>query len=369
MQIDEGGSWHTDDVNELEPEDLAWAEDFGARWGATFPTLYASNEVISQSLKDSSHAPTNERTIAHQKRLLGIPANIELSTAQASAGGPYLLALTAVIVREVQWALYWRRQVSERGEPDPRVDYLTLRAEPHFLRYLEQTGPAAPVVAVTTADGTRFTNAPVVPTRKEARQERRARRLAEKERRRAESAELAAQAQARKLDEERQARQQAEEARAAQLRLAAERERLRRQRPPAPAPQPYGVNHQGAERFAADWMRHLGVRDAKVTQYSGDGGIDVESRYVIAQVKNLRAGSAVPIAQIRDLFGTATHRGKGAVLFTSGGVSQGGLEFSDQTGIALIQYNAERGTLVGLNARGRTAIAQGFPVAFGFEEF
>jgi hypothetical protein len=41
-------------------------------------------------------------------------------------------------------------------------------------------------------------------------------------------------------------------------------------------------------------MKHLGAYDAKVTQYSGDGGVDVESRCFIAPVKtgssDLRVG-------------------------------------------------------------------------------
>ncbi|SJN44082.1 hypothetical protein FM104_13150 [Microbacterium esteraromaticum] len=85
-------------------------------------------------------------------------------------------------------------------------------------------------------------------------------------------------------------------------------------------------------------------------------------------MKNLHPAAAVPVAQIRDLFGTATHRGKGAVLFTSGVVSKGGLEFAETAGIALIHYNAENGSLTGLNLRGRVAATEGFPAAFGFEE-
>jgi hypothetical protein len=43
---------------------------------------------------------------------------------------------------------------------------------------------------------------------------------------------------------------------------------------------------------------HLGAHDAQVTQYTGDGGIDVASRRCIAQVKHY-AGS-VGVAAIRE---------------------------------------------------------------------
>lgn len=44
---------------------------------------------------------------------------------------------------------------------------------------------------------------------------------------------------------------------------------------PKPEQQPYGVSDEGAEQYVADWMKYLGVRDAEVTSYGNDGGIDV----------------------------------------------------------------------------------------------
>jgi hypothetical protein len=128
---------------------------------------------------------------------------------------------------------------------------------------------------------------------------------------------------------------------------------------PRPAPQPYGVSHQGAEQLAAEWMRHLGADDAVVTQFIGDGGIDVVSYRCIAQVKNLAAGSSVPVAQIRELAGVAAHDGRMAIFFTSGSYSVGGVEFADRARMALFTYDAARGTLSPENSVAHVALQHG----------
>lgn len=349
-------------MTELDPEDLSWAEASGARWGATYASPLDPAEDISSALGDDAHLPMNAQAIAHQKRFLGIPQHVELTDSQAKAAAPYLEQLALVVLREVQWAVWWRREKQNRGEPDPGVSYLTLRSEPIFREYLEKVGPGASQVIISDNELAR-------PTFKERRAARRmqkqaGRLLQEQARATAQKLELDRQAQAAE-----DARQKSEQARRAMERLRNEQDEIRRRRPNAPSPQPFGVSHQGAERLAAEWMRHLGVRDAVVTKYSGDGGIDVESPHVVAQVKNIHPASSVPIAQIRDLHGTATHRGKGAVLFTSGRVSAAGETFADETGIALIRYEAEKGTISGLNRKGRKVIFSGFPVVFNFDEF
>lgn len=131
---------------------------------------------------------------------------------------------------------------------------------------------------------------------------------------------------------------------------------------PAPEPQPYGVSHEGAEHLVAAWMRHLGVRDAHVTSYSQDGGIDVESVEYVAQVKNYVG--AVSVKEIRELHGVATADGKRALMFTSGTVTQEGRIFAKRVGIALIGYDAQRGTLRGLNGLGSRVIDRSIPLAF-----
>lgn len=388
------GSRHTGGVTELEPDDLRWAEEFGARWGATFSRPSAAQREISRDFTEACNPPLNARTVAHLKGLLGVTDDDELTDEQLASGRPYLMAMAEIALREVQWALWWRRDLMSRGSNDPGLKYLERRSNPKFRTFLEGFGPLGGSIAgpsdetIKTDDDASTsgrehrrpaaglsTKQSDIMSRREERFEqerleqngrrpvtRRQGRAAERERWRAERETV--ERERRTEEAQRTAHEAAE-----RNRIRREQEEIRRRRPLAPAPQPYGVNHQGAERFAADWMRHLGVRDAQVTQYSGDGGIDVSSRHLVAQVKNLSPSASVPIAQIRDLFGTATHQKKSAVLFTSGLVSQTGLTFADETGMALIRYNAERGELTGFNLLGRQAIAIGFPEAFGFDEF
>lgn|GEM_PF-2918629 len=138
--------------------------------------------------------------------------------------------------------------------------------------------------------------------------------------------------------------------------------RLRTRPTPPPEAQPFGVSHRGAESLACAWMRHLGVADAEVTQYAGDGGIDVDSMKFVAQVKNLEG--SVPVAQVREIFGVATAEGKHALLFTSGTLSIEGIAFADRVGMAVFRYDAEAGELHGVNVRGVQAVGNSIPEAF-----
>lgn len=143
---------------------------------------------------------------------------------------------------------------------------------------------------------------------------------------------------------------------------AAEEQRRWLARPaPPPAPQPYGVSHEGAESLACDWMRHLGVVDAGVTRFVGDGGIDVDSSTCIAQVKNYTG--TVPVHEIRAIYGTAAAEQKHALVFTSGFLTTEGALFADRVGMLVFRYDAVQGTLEGLNELAERAISMSIPEA------
>lgn len=143
---------------------------------------------------------------------------------------------------------------------------------------------------------------------------------------------------------------------------AKRQERWRNRPAPAPPPQPFGVSHEGAESLCAAWMRHLGVLDAEVTKYVGDGGIDVESEQYVAQVKNYTG--SVAVADVRALFGVAVADGRHPILFTSGTITSEGRAFAARIRMALIHYDALDGTLRGLNALGDACIERSIPEAF-----
>lgn len=132
-------------------------------------------------------------------------------------------------------------------------------------------------------------------------------------------------------------------------RLEAEHRAVIASRPnPPPSAQPYGVSPRGAELIVCEWMRHLGALDAEVTQYSGDGGVDVSSGRWIAQVKHYEG--TVGVSPVRELAGVAAVEGRGALFFTSTGYAAGATEFADRARVALFLYSVEQGTLAGANA-------------------
>ncbi|GAA3513425.1 restriction endonuclease [Georgenia daeguensis] len=95
------------------------------------------------------------------------------------------------------------------------------------------------------------------------------------------------------------------------------------------------------ERLAAKVMRQFGARDAAVTRLSGDGGIDVESHYAVAQVKHWAA--RVPPAEITYFAEVAARAGKLALFFSTSGYSPGAVRVADEGDVAL--FTLRTGTM------------------------
>lgn len=127
--------------------------------------------------------------------------------------------------------------------------------------------------------------------------------------------------------------------------------------PPAPAAQPFGVSHQGAEALCAAWMRHLGALDAQETRASADGGIDILSTRYIAQVKNYSGSVGTP--EVQQLAGIASVDNRAALFFTSGSYTFEAISFGNKAGIPLLVYSAEKGTLSASNKLGQEVLEDG----------
>lgn len=102
-----------------------------------------------------------------------------------------------------------------------------------------------------------------------------------------------------------------------------------------------------AEELAARWMRSLRAKEVEVTQFSGDGGVDVTSSKYIAQVKNF-AGN-VGVAPIRELSGVVRVDGRRGLFFVTSGYAPGAIEFADRSGIALFKMDHRTGQLMAVN--------------------
>lgn len=117
-----------------------------------------------------------------------------------------------------------------------------------------------------------------------------------------------------------------------------------------------------AEYLAALWMRHLGEIDAHVSQPTRDGGIDVESKNFVAEVKH----HAKPVGPgpIRSIYGVATAAGKLGVVFSRNGYTTSAVEFANRAGVVLFEYNSDAGTLRGITAVSQRARENGLQSVF-----
>lgn len=119
-------------------------------------------------------------------------------------------------------------------------------------------------------------------------------------------------------------------------------------RPPEPESFPYGVSPRGAEFLVRDWMRHLGIADAEVTQQTSDGGIDVVSSTHVAQVKHYVGSVGGP--DIQRLSGAAYPIERLPLFFTSGRYTPAAHAAATAGRVALFTYSAEKGALTAENA-------------------
>lgn len=117
------------------------------------------------------------------------------------------------------------------------------------------------------------------------------------------------------------------------------------------------VSPREAELFVAEWMRILGARDAAVTQYVADGGVDIVSRGFVAQVKHYRG--SVGVAAVRELRGAAAVMDKRPLFFTSGSYTRAATAFADEAEIPLICYSTEPSAIAGANALGHALVSCG----------
>jgi hypothetical protein len=127
---------------------------------------------------------------------------------------------------------------------------------------------------------------------------------------------------------------------------------------PRPIIPPSGLNPKEAETYVAQLLKFFGLAGAKVTRYSRDGGVDVESVNGVFQVKHQVA--PVGVGVVREIFGVAASTGKRAGVFAKTGFTKEAIEFAERNGIVLFSYTP--------TFQGRTKIAQGL-VNSGFEAF
>lgn len=104
-----------------------------------------------------------------------------------------------------------------------------------------------------------------------------------------------------------------------------------------------------AEELAATHLRTLGFTDAHRTPPGSDGGIDIEGRGIIAQVK--AKATPVPRPDIQRLLGTNQY-GAATAFYSTAGYTQGAIDFANHVNVALFTLDLTTNTATAINDAG-----------------
>ena len=111
------------------------------------------------------------------------------------------------------------------------------------------------------------------------------------------------------------------------------------------------------ELLAAQWIHVWGDHEVEVTSQSHDSGIDVQSWSCLGQVKFYSNGK-VGAPEIRELRGaTSVDNARFATFFTfSTGYTNEAINFADQAGVALFQFDVATLTFFSVNLQAETVL-------------
>ena len=98
-------------------------------------------------------------------------------------------------------------------------------------------------------------------------------------------------------------------------------------------------NPHDAEIAAAKWMRWMGFLDAEPMPIGPDGGIDVDSKLAVGQVKARLTPTSRP--EVQQHYGVAQAEGKEPLFFALDRYTVEAFEFANQVGMALFSFDLE----------------------------
>jgi hypothetical protein len=127
---------------------------------------------------------------------------------------------------------------------------------------------------------------------------------------------------------------------------------------PRPIIPPGGLTPKEAESYVSQMLKFYGLSGAKITRFSRDGGVDVESDRGVFQVKHQKA--PVGVGVVREILGVASSKGKRAGVFAKTGFTKEATDFAETNGIVLFSYTP--------SLKGRTKISEQLLIS-GFETF
>jgi hypothetical protein len=130
------------------------------------------------------------------------------------------------------------------------------------------------------------------------------------------------------------------------------------QLPPPPAPREEPLHWRQAEFLAAEWLRHLGAVDVKVTPERRDGGVDVATSDAFVQVKCLER-DLIGVKAVRELVGVAAPLGRRALFFSTTSLTSDAQQFARDTNTALFVMRPVAGKLVPIGPLAQAVLRNG----------
>ena len=122
-----------------------------------------------------------------------------------------------------------------------------------------------------------------------------------------------------------------------------------------PEPRPWGASNVEAVELCRAWMHYLGATDAVVTTGDLRRTCDLYSSSYIGWVDNNRGN--VEVELVERAAAVVAADGRRALVFAGHGVSPFARVKADELGIAILRFDAQGGTLDGVNLLGRELFA------------
>jgi hypothetical protein len=94
-----------------------------------------------------------------------------------------------------------------------------------------------------------------------------------------------------------------------------------------------------AEQACCQWLKYFGFVDSKLTKAGADGGVDIVSKEIVAQVKFKGVTTGRP--EIQQLHGIAVHEGKRGFFFSLGGYTSSAIEFAEKCQMAIFEFDLQ----------------------------
>lgn len=114
------------------------------------------------------------------------------------------------------------------------------------------------------------------------------------------------------------------------------------------------MSPRAAELFVAQLLLYMGATGSKVTTFTKDGGVDVETNALVVQVKHL--SKPVGVATLREILGVGVSLSKLPAVFSKSGFSKEARAFAHENNVLIFEYLP---LLDGLTSKSRDMLRTG----------